>query len=154
MVTTRPWWRVLVGGEAWWWCFVVPGFFCGQGSGEILVALSDQDTVPPQFLPEGHLGNPRSTLLRVPGETLGPSGSGSCAVLTVLSFLKGLLGSGRFGALEAWWDKSEGAAVVGLHHLVNSSLPLFFFFWACFCYRPSIFVGLNYCIVGVIAILI
>jgi hypothetical protein len=27
MVTTRPWWRVLEGSEAWWWCSDVPGFF-------------------------------------------------------------------------------------------------------------------------------
>jgi hypothetical protein len=32
-VTTRPWWRVLVGGEAWWWCAVVPEFFLWAGVG-------------------------------------------------------------------------------------------------------------------------
>jgi hypothetical protein len=31
MVTTKPRWRVLVGGEAWWWCSVVSGFFVGRG---------------------------------------------------------------------------------------------------------------------------
>jgi hypothetical protein len=106
-------------------------FFCGQGSGEIPVGLSDSDAVPPlvaPFLPEWRLGKPRSTLLRVPGKTLGPTGPGSSAVLTVLPFLKGVLGSRRFGALGAWWDKLEGATVAGLHHLVNSSLPLFLFF--------------------------
>jgi Na+-transporting NADH:ubiquinone oxidoreductase subunit NqrD len=86
-----------------------------------------------------------------PGETLGPSGPGSGAVLTVLSFLKGLLGSGRFGVLGAWWEKSEGAAVTGLHLFVASPLSSFLLFWACFCCCPSTFVP-NSCIVGVVAI--
>jgi hypothetical protein len=36
-----------------------------------------------------------------PGETLGPFGPGSSAVSTMLSFLKVLLGSRRFGVLGA-----------------------------------------------------
>jgi hypothetical protein len=44
-----------------------------------------------------------------PRETLGPSGQSSRAMSTVLSFLKVLLGSGRFRVLGAWWEKSEGA---------------------------------------------
>jgi hypothetical protein len=39
-----------------------------------------------------------------------------------------MLGSRCFGALGAWWDKSEGAAVADHHHFINSSLPLFLFF--------------------------
>jgi hypothetical protein len=49
--------------------------FCGQGSGEISVGLFEPDAVPPlvaPFLPEGRLGKPRSTILCMPGETLGP----------------------------------------------------------------------------------
>jgi hypothetical protein len=66
MVTTRLWWRVLVGGEAWWWCSIVLEFFCGQELGEIPVGLSEPDAVPllvAPFLLEGHLGKPWSTLL-------------------------------------------------------------------------------------------
>jgi hypothetical protein len=49
----------------------------------------------------------------------------------VLPFLKGLLGSERFGALGAWRHKSEGATVASHHHFVHSPLLSFFFFWAC-----------------------
>jgi hypothetical protein len=45
----------------------------------------------------------------------------------VFPFLKGLLGFGRFGALGAWWDKSEGTAVASHHHFVDPPLLLFFF---------------------------
>jgi hypothetical protein len=38
---------------------------------------------------------------------------GSSAVLTVLPFLKVLLGYGLFGVLGLWWEKSEGAASGG-----------------------------------------
>jgi hypothetical protein len=86
-----------------------------------------------------------------PGETLGPSGLGSSAVLTTLPFLKVLLGSGRFGVLGTWREKSKGAAVAGLHHFVASPLSLFLLFWACFCCCPSTFV-LNSYIIDVVAI--
>jgi hypothetical protein len=46
MVATRSWWRMLVGGEDWWWCSGAPEFFCGRGSGEIPVDMSDPDAVP------------------------------------------------------------------------------------------------------------
>jgi hypothetical protein len=46
----------------------------------------------------------------------------------VLSFLKMLLGSGRFGVLGAWWEKSKGAAVTGLHLFVASPLSSFLLF--------------------------
>jgi hypothetical protein len=71
MVTTRPRGGVLVGGEAWWWCSIVSGLFCGQGSRKIHVGLSDLDAVPSlvaSFLSEGRLGNPWSNLLRVLGK--------------------------------------------------------------------------------------
>jgi hypothetical protein len=45
MVAARSWWRVLVGGEDWWWCFGALEFFCSWGSGEIYVGLSDPDAV-------------------------------------------------------------------------------------------------------------
>jgi hypothetical protein len=35
-----------VGGEAWWWRPFVSEFFCGRGSGEISVDVSDPDAVP------------------------------------------------------------------------------------------------------------
>ena len=63
------------------------------------------------FLPGGRRGNPLSTVLYIPGETLGPSGPGSSVVLTTFPFLKVLLGTERFGMLEAWWPEMEGAAV-------------------------------------------
>jgi hypothetical protein len=86
-----------------------------------------------------------------PGETLGPSGLGSGAVLTVLSFFEGAAWSGRFGVLGVWLEKSEGAAVTGLHLFVASPLSSFLLFWASFCCCPSTFVP-NSCIVGVVAI--
>jgi hypothetical protein len=72
------------------------------------------------------------------GETLGPSGPDSGAVSTAHHFLKVLLGSRCSGVLGAWWEKSKGAAVAGLHRFVDSSLSLFLFFWVCFCCRPNI----------------
>jgi hypothetical protein len=62
------------------------------------------------------------------GKTLGPSGPGNSAVLTVHPFLKVLLGSRRSGVLGAWWKKSEGAAVAGLYRFVDSPLSSFLFF--------------------------
>jgi hypothetical protein len=49
-------------------------------------------------------------------------------VSTAFSFLKVLLGTGRFGVLEARWEKMEGAAVAGHHCCVASPLFLFLFF--------------------------
>jgi hypothetical protein len=46
MVAARSWWRVPVGDEDWRWCFGAFEFFCGQGSEEISVGLSDPDAVP------------------------------------------------------------------------------------------------------------
>jgi hypothetical protein len=63
-----------------------------------------------------------------PGETLGPSGSGSSAVLTVHPFLKVLLGFRRSVVLGTWWEKSEGAPVAGLHRSIDSPLSSFLFF--------------------------
>jgi hypothetical protein len=53
-------------------------------------------------------------------------------VLTAFSFLKVLLGTGRFGVLEAWWEKMEGAAVAGPHCCVASPLVPFLFFLGMF----------------------
>jgi hypothetical protein len=76
----------------------------------------------------------------------------SGTVLTVLPFLKVLLGSMCFRVLGAWWKKLEHTAAVGLHRFVDSLLSLFLFFWACFCCCPSIFFVLNSCIIGIVAI--
>jgi hypothetical protein len=46
----------------------------------------------------------------------------------VLPLLKVLLGYGHFDVLGAWWEKSEGAAVAGLHRFIDSSLSSFLFF--------------------------
>jgi hypothetical protein len=106
MMSARPWWRLLVGGEAWWWCSFAAKFFCGLGREKSLSACLTltrcRFRVAP-FLPGGHRGKPSSTLLRA-RETLGPSGPGSSTVSTVFPFLKVLLGSGHFGVLRAWWE--------------------------------------------------
>jgi hypothetical protein len=46
--------------------------------------------------------------------------------------LKVLLGTGRFGVLEARWEKMEGAAVAVLHCCVASPLFPFLFFLSMF----------------------
>jgi hypothetical protein len=59
-------------------------------------------------------------------------------VPTAFSFLKVLLGTGRFGVLEARWEKMEGAAVAGHHCCV--ALPLFpflFFLGMFFAVAPT-----------------
>jgi hypothetical protein len=38
MMTARPWWRILVGGEAWWWCSIAAEFFCGLGREKSMLA--------------------------------------------------------------------------------------------------------------------
>jgi hypothetical protein len=48
-------------------------------------------------------------------------------------------------------EKSEGAAVAGLHRFVDTSLSSFLFFGHVFVVAPTFFVP-NYCIVGVVAI--
>jgi hypothetical protein len=67
MGTIRPWWRVLVGGEVWWWCSVAPRFFVGGGREKSLSACLTltrcRFQVAP-FLLEGRCGKPPSTLLR------------------------------------------------------------------------------------------
>jgi hypothetical protein len=68
---------------------------------------------------------------------LGPFGPRSSTVSTVLPFLKVLLGSGRFEVFGAWSEKSDGAAVAGLHHFVDSPLSSFLFVWACFVVAPA-----------------
>jgi hypothetical protein len=45
-----------------------------------------------------------------------------------LPFLKLMLGSGHFKVLGAWWEKSEDAAVVGLHRFFDLPLSSFLFF--------------------------
>jgi hypothetical protein len=70
------------------------------------------------------------------------------------SFLKVLLGTGRFKVLEARWEKMKGAAVAGNHCCV--ALPLFpflFFLGMFFAVALAFFLCLNCCI-GVVAILI
>ena len=72
----------------------------GEGfSGEILAGTSGTDVVPPLggiILPKGRRGYPSSAFLEVPGEILGPvHWSGQ---QRMLSFLKVLLGTRRFGA--------------------------------------------------------
>jgi hypothetical protein len=39
-----------------------------------------------------------------------------------------MLGSRRFEVLGAWWEKSEGAAIVGLHQFVDSPSSSFLLF--------------------------
>jgi hypothetical protein len=65
------------------------------------------------FLPGGRRRNPLSTIVYIPGESLDRSGPGSSAVLTVFSFLKVLLGTGRFGVLGAWWAIGGGRSGCG-----------------------------------------
>jgi hypothetical protein len=67
-------------------------------------------------------------------------------------FLKVLLGFRRSGVLGAWWEKSEGVAVAGLHRFVDSLLSSFLLFWAFFLLSPQHFFVSNSCIVGVVAI--
>ena len=74
-------------------------------------------------LSEERRGYPSSASLCVPGETLGPvRWSGQ---QRLLSFLKVLLGTRRFGGTS-----SEGAAVVGHRSLVNPSMSPFSFFFS------------------------
>jgi hypothetical protein len=96
MMTVRPWWRLLVGGEAWWWCSFAAEFFCGLGSGEILVGLSEPNTVP---LSRGTIPSWRALWEASVYFTPSRGGPGSSAVSTVFSFLKVLLGSRCFGVL-------------------------------------------------------
>jgi hypothetical protein len=86
------------------------------------------------------------------GETLGPFGPGSSAVSMVYPFLKVLLGSRCSGVIGAWWEKSEGAAVAGLHRFVDSSVVFISFLLGMFLLSPQHFFVLNYCIVGMVAI--
>jgi hypothetical protein len=65
-------------------------------------------------------------------------------------FLKVLLGSRRSGVLGAWWEKSEGASVAGLHRFVDSPLSSFLFFLGMFSMSPIFFLKLY--IMGVVAI--
>jgi hypothetical protein len=71
MLNTRSWWRLQVGGEAWWWhSFASELFFVGGGQEKSLSACSTltrcRFRVTP-FLPEGRHGKPPSTLLRAGG---------------------------------------------------------------------------------------
>lgn len=80
MVFPRSCWRVLVGGETWWWYSVAPGFFFvdvgREKSLSACSALTRCRLCVAPFVPGGRRGNPMSTLLGVPGETLGPVWSG------------------------------------------------------------------------------
>jgi hypothetical protein len=67
MLTSRPWWGLHVGGEAWWWhSFASELFFVGGGQEKSRLACSTltwcRFRVAP-FLPRGHYGKPPSTLL-------------------------------------------------------------------------------------------
>jgi hypothetical protein len=67
MLTSRPWWGLHVGGEAWWWhSFASELFFVGGGREKSRLACSTltwcRFRVAP-FLPRGHHGKPPSTLL-------------------------------------------------------------------------------------------
>jgi hypothetical protein len=67
---------------------------------------------------------------------------------TASPFLKVLLGTGCFGVLGAWEEKTGGAAVAGHHCFVTSPLLLFLFFLGmCFAVAPafSLFELLHRC---------
>jgi hypothetical protein len=90
MLTTRPWWRLQVGSEAWWWhSFASELFFVGGGQEKSPSACSTLTEWRHSFL-DGVVGS-LCLLYSKPGETLGPFGLGSSTVSTVLPFLMVLL---------------------------------------------------------------
>jgi hypothetical protein len=109
---------------------------------------SDEASPPPAdcrpmapFLSEGGRGNPLSTVLFVPGESLGPVWLGSNIVSTVLPFSMGLLGTRRFRVLGAWWGQDRGRSGCGSSSSRRFTIDFIsLYFWACCCCCPRIFL--------------
>ena len=113
MVTSKSWRLSL--DEARWVCSVAPG--CGRGREKSLSACPTMARCRlwfAPFLPEGRRGNPCPLYPMCQGNprTSGPGSSAENGG----SFLKVLLGTGRFGVLGVWWSK------VGGRHGCESSL--------------------------------
>jgi hypothetical protein len=90
------------------------------------------------FLLEGRRGNPLSTILYVPGETLGPVWSGQQCRANGISLLEGAAWYEALEVLGSWWEKTEGAAVAGHHRFVTSPLLSFsFLFGHVFAVAPA-----------------
>jgi hypothetical protein len=153
-MTARPWWRLLVGGEAWCWCSFAAEFFCGLGREKSLLACPTltrcRFRVAP-FLPGGSRGKPSSTLLRAM-ENPRTIWSGQQRRVDGVPLLEGV----------AWlWSLWSASSVVGLvggcsgcgsSSLRRLTIVFISFLLGMFCYCPIIFLISNPCIVGVIAI--
>ena len=84
--------------------FPCAGFFLWTGAGEIPVSGSDPDAVPPSSgtIPSWRASwNPTSTILYVPGETLGPVWSGQQHCVDGAFLLEG---AAWYGALRGAWS--------------------------------------------------
>lgn len=144
-VTTRPWWRVLVGGMFGGARRGVQGG--GFGGQEKSVSACPTLTrrrlrVPPSFL-KGVGCIPPQSLPRTGGN---PRPSPGSSGVVIFSLLKVMLGIRHLGVLGAWWYFSGGRSGCGVI-LVFVNLPvlalvsfIFLFVWARLCCGPSCFV--------------
>jgi hypothetical protein len=92
------------------------------------------------FLPGGHCGNPLSTVLYVPGETLGPVRSGQQRRLNDVFLLEGVAWYGCFRVLGVWWAKDGGRSGCGSSSFCHFTIVVIsFLFGHVFAVAPAFY---------------